>query len=122
MKQIFFLIAVTFTAITATAQTSVIHSSANYEAVAWNTKLLDNPQQILLAPPPTAIGSKAELKTIKDRMANLDNKKIAQIKYWDAGAPSYRWNQIVLALANLKPEVMLRMPAAWMNLAIMMRR
>jgi membrane-associated phospholipid phosphatase len=51
-------------------------------------------------------------------MARLDEKKMEQIKYWDAGAPAYRWNQIVLGLADQKPEVLLRMPPSWMNLAI----
>ncbi|WP_210462837.1 phosphatase PAP2 family protein [Rufibacter roseolus] len=40
------------------------------------------------------------------------------IKYWDAGAPAYRWNQLVPELTAQKFEVALRMPSAWMNMAI----
>ncbi len=93
MKQVIFSIVILFTAIIATAQQ---RQSANYEAANWKTKLLDNPQQITIAPPPGAAQSKAELQTIKQEMAKLDEKKLAEIKYWDAGAPSYRWNQILL--------------------------
>jgi len=118
MKQIILSIAIFLTVIVATAQTAVSRQSANYEAANWKTWLLDNPQQITLAAPPTAAQSKTELQSVKQDMAKLDEKKMEQIKYWNAGAPAYRWNQIILGLVDLKPEVQLRMPASWMNVAI----
>ncbi|WP_210489936.1 phosphatase PAP2 family protein [Rufibacter aurantiacus] len=51
-------------------------------------------------------------------MAKLDETKMKTIKYWDAGAPAYRWNQLVPELTAQKFEVALRMPSAWMNMAI----
>jgi membrane-associated phospholipid phosphatase len=52
-------------------------------------------------------------------MSNPDEKKSADIKYWDAGAPSYRWNQMAPKLLSWeKVNVVLRTPAAWMNMAI----
>jgi hypothetical protein len=33
-----------------------------------------------------------------------------QQPFWDAGAPSYRWNQIAPKLIDQKPEVLLRIP------------
>lgn len=110
MKQILLSIVITLAAIVATAQ--------NYEAANWKTWLLDNPQQITIAAPPSAAQSKAELQAVKQAMGKLDEKKLAAIKYWNAGAPSYRWNQIVLGLVSRKQEVLLRMPQAWMNMAI----
>src|SRR5688500_9202197 len=68
--------------------------SANYEAAKWNTWFIDNPQQLSVTAPPSAAKSKTELQTVKQRVSKLDEKKLAEIKYWDAGAPSYRWNQI----------------------------
>ncbi len=125
MKQIILSIVITLTAIGATAQTATPRPSASlstgkagYEAANWKTWLLDNPQQITIAAPPSVDQSKAELQTIKQAIAKLDEKKLAEIKYWDAGAPSYRWNQIVLKLTSQKQEILLRMPASWMNLAI----
>jgi membrane-associated phospholipid phosphatase len=118
MKQTILSILITLTVIVATAQMDASHQPANYEAANWTVWLLDNPQQITVVAPPAAAQSKAELQMIKERMAKLDSKKIEQIKYWDAGAPSYRWNQIILKLIAQKQEVLLRMPAAWMNMAI----
>ncbi|HMK27005.1 MAG TPA: phosphatase PAP2 family protein [Chitinophagaceae bacterium] len=118
MKQIILSVSIMLASIIATAQTNSKGPAANYEAAGWKTKLLDNPGQITIAAPPTAAQSKAELQTIKQGIAKLDNKKTEQIRYWDAGAPSYRWNQIVLGLVSQKQEVLLRMPPAWMNMAI----
>jgi membrane-associated phospholipid phosphatase len=115
MKQILLSIAVALTSIVASAQT---YKTANYDAANWKTWLLDDPQEISVAPPPSAAQTKAELESLKKGQAQLDPKQIQQIKYWDAGAPSYRWNQIVLGLVDQKPAVMLRMPASWMNVAI----
>src|SRR5438034_10972235 len=97
MKQIL-LSVITLTALVATAQMGSPRQSANYEAANWKTWLLDNPQQITIAASPTVAQSKAELQSVKQKMVSLDEKKLAQIKYWDAGAPSYRWNQIILGL------------------------
>jgi membrane-associated phospholipid phosphatase len=72
----------------------------------------------MVAAPPSAAHTKAELQFIKQEMTKLDEIKLMEIKYWNAGAPSYRWNQIVLGLMFQKQEVLLRMPASWMNLAI----
>lgn len=118
MKQIILSVVIMLTAIVATAQTSASPQSANYEAANWKTRLLDNPEQITVVAPPSAAQSKDELQLIKQGMTKLDDKKKVQIKYWDAGAPSYRWNQIVLGLVSQKQEILLRMPPAWMNMAI----
>src|SRR4051812_1607029 len=96
MKQIIFSIVASLTAIVATAQTDATHRSANYEAANWKLRLIDDPKQMAIVAPPTAAQSKTELQTIKQGMNKLDEKKLAAIKYWNAGAPSYRWNQIIL--------------------------
>lgn len=114
MKQIIFSIATVFALMVANAQTKHV----NYKAANWKIWLLDSAQQITIAAPPTAVQTQVELQTIKQRINKLDEKKLATIKYWNAGAPSYRWNQIVIDLLNQKFDVQLRMPAAWMNVAI----
>ena len=118
MKQIILSIVISLTAIVASTEMHAQSKPANYEAANWKTWLLDNPQQITVIAPPAAAQSKAELQSLKQGMNNLDEKKLAQIKYWDAGAPAYRWNQIVIDLLNQKFDVQLRMPASWMNIAI----
>jgi membrane-associated phospholipid phosphatase len=115
MKQVIFSLGMFITAIAAIAQT---RESASYEAANWKTWLLDSAQQIAMVAPPTPAQSQAELQTVKQRINALDEKKLEQIKYWDAGAPSYRWNQVVIDLLAQKFDVQLRMPASWMNIAI----
>jgi membrane-associated phospholipid phosphatase len=92
---------------------------ANYEAANWKTWYLENPQQIKVAAPPSAAQSKSELQTIKQAIGRLDANKTEQIKYWDAGAPSYRWNEIATQVIPADNIVLwTRTPLAWMNIAI----
>ena len=95
-----------------------LSQTANYEAANWKTWLLDEPHQINVDAPPATAQTKAELKALKQRTGNLDEKKLGAIKYWDAGAPAYRWNQIAPELLAQDQKVMLRTPGAWMNIAI----
>ena len=119
MKQIIFSMMAVLTTIVATAQMNTPRQSLNYEAANWKIWLLDNPQQIKVAAPPTVAGSKTELQSIKQRMATVDEKGLTQIKYWNAGAPSYRWNQVLLSTISWdNPDLILRTPQAWVNLAI----
>src|SRR3954469_10756817 len=117
MKHIILSIAITFTAIFANAQVEQ-RQSANYEAATWHTWLLDDSKEITIPAAPGTAQTQAELKSLKQRLSKLDDKKMEQIKYWNAGAPCYRWNQILPKLLAQKFEVQLRMPAAWMNIAI----
>ncbi|MDB5209365.1 MAG: phosphatase family protein, partial [Sediminibacterium sp.] len=119
MKQIILSIVVTLAITVATAQTEMAQRTANYEAAGWKTKLVDNPQQITIPIPPDAAHSKAEIQTIRQGTSKLTEKQRAQITYWDAGAPSYRWNQIAPKLISYdKFDIISRTPTAWMNIAI----
>jgi membrane-associated phospholipid phosphatase len=117
MKQSIFSMVFAFISMVATPQKNV-PQPVNYEAVNWHTWLLDKPEQITIPAPPTIAQSKVELQTIKQGLNKPDDKKMQNIKYWNAGAPSYRWNQMVNKLTSLRPDVQLRMPGAWMNIAI----
>ncbi|MES2774133.1 MAG: phosphatase PAP2 family protein [Bacteroidota bacterium] len=114
MKQAILYLVIVLTIYDATAQADRV----NYEAANWSIWLLDNPQQVTVAAPPTAAQSKAELQALNLAIGKIDEKKLAAIKYWDAGAPAYRWNQVIQGLVSQKIEVQLRMPGSWMNIAI----
>ena len=118
MKQLILSIAIVLSMAIANAQTAALPKPANYEAANWPTWLLDNPQQITMPAPPTASQTNAELQLVKQRLGALTEKKREEIRYWNAGAPSYRWNQIANKLSAGKFEVILRTPGAWMNIAI----
>jgi len=85
MKQIIFSIAVVLTSIVANGQANTQTRQVNYEAANWRTWLLDSASSIKVAAPPTAVQSKVELQTIKQRISSLNEKELAAIKYWDAG-------------------------------------
>src|SRR6266850_1598638 len=114
MKQIILSMFITLVAATAIAQ----GPSANYDAANWKLWLLDNPQQIAVSAPPNGAQSKTELQSVKQRISKVDGKKLKEIKYWDAGAPAYRWNQIIPQFVELNPAVMLRLPGSWINIAM----
>jgi membrane-associated phospholipid phosphatase len=118
MKKILLSTWIVLMAMVGSTQTAQPLHSANYEAANWSTWIVDNPQQITIDAPPSIDVSQVELKTIKKRMANVDEKKLAEIKYWDTGAPAYRWNQITPDLIETRQDLWLRMPTAWVNLAI----
>src|SRR5258706_4951900 len=118
MKQIILSTMITLIAATAMAQGDVPRPSTTYEAANWKTWLLDDPQQIAVPPPPSGAQSKAELQAVRQKMSRVDETKMREIKYWDAGAPAYRWNQILPQLVEQSHAVMLRIPASWMNIAI----
>jgi membrane-associated phospholipid phosphatase len=118
MKTFIHLLLVAFVVTTATAQDKASRHFANYDAANWKLWELEHPEKIVVTPPPGATQSKAELQSIKMRMGQVDEKKLSQIRYWDAGAPAYRWNQILPHAGQKNPEVMLRIPGSWMNLAI----
>lgn len=102
----------------AQAQTKGTKPTVNYEAATWKTWLIDTGKEPSIPPPPPAAGTKLELQELRQTMAGVDAVKRAAIKYWDAGAPAYRWNQILPGFVHQKPDVQLRMPGAWVNLAI----
>lgn len=126
MKQIILTMTIVLAATGAIAQMNAALKTSNYEAVYapgyeaanWKTWLLDDPQQITIAAPPTAAQTKAELQILKQGIPRLDDKKIQAIKYWNAGAPAYRWNQVLPGFVSQKQDVLLRMPGSWMNIAI----
>ena len=47
-------------------------------------------------------------------MDKLDEKKLEVIKYWDAGAPSYRWIEIALLLLGLVAAIWARQ-GSWLR-------
>jgi membrane-associated phospholipid phosphatase len=118
MKQFFFALVLLFIVWDGNAQNLTPVSYASYEAAGWKTWLLDDHQAIVIAAPPTAAQAKAEIKLLKEAMNTLDESKLQQIRYWDAGAPAYRWNQITSQLLASRFDLLLRIPGSWINIAI----
>lgn len=97
-------------------------SSAQIEPGAgeWQTWVLASSDALRPAAPPDAATTEAELEELKALLAQGDEQTLAQIAYWDAGSPSYRWIEIAFAQYKSKPIAPIRMSRGMslMNVAI----
>src|SRR6202030_130569 len=62
----------------------------------WKTWVIPSGSALRLAPPPGSDVTTTELQWVKDSAAQRDAAALAQVRYWDAGSPAYRWMQIAL--------------------------
>jgi hypothetical protein len=76
----------------------VCHLSAQVEPTAgqWKTWVIPSGNAMRLGPPPASDAIAAELEWVKSNVSQLDAATLAQIHYWDAGAPAYRWMNIAV--------------------------
>ena len=84
----------------------------------WKPFILSSAADIKVPAPPTAAQSIKEVAELKKKMKAVDDKLIQQIRYWDAGAPAYRWNEIANSFVNPQKPTFFRFPTAWVNMAI----
>ncbi|HYF09370.1 MAG TPA: phosphatase PAP2 family protein [Acetobacteraceae bacterium] len=62
----------------------------------WQPWVLRAPDQFRLPPPPSAAATRAELEELRRLAASRDAEAQERIAWWNAVAPSYRWNQIAV--------------------------
>ena len=67
------------------------------DAGQWGTWVLSSGDELRPAAPPDLAASTAEIAQLKTLAAQRDAATQAQVTYWDAGAPSYRWIDLALA-------------------------
>lgn len=63
----------------------------------WKTWVISSGKDYRVSPPPSADESLAEIEWLKDYVKQNSGAGAAQVKYWDAGAPSYRWIDLISA-------------------------
>jgi membrane-associated phospholipid phosphatase len=68
----------------------------------WATWIIPSGSALRLRPPPDSATTVLEVQSIQDCAAQQTPASLAQIHYWDAGAPSYRWLQMTETLAVSK--------------------
>lgn len=82
------------------AQTTLVASGMatgiEPDAGSWTPWVIASVDDLLPARPPTVAATRAEIETLKEMAAGRDEADLAQIAYWNAGPPSYRWNQIAM--------------------------
>jgi membrane-associated phospholipid phosphatase len=60
----------------------------------WKLWVLSSGNQFRVPPPPDEAASRTELEQLRAMIASRDPALRDRILWWDAAAPSYRWNQI----------------------------
>ena len=81
------------------------HAQIEPQAGQWRTWVIPSGENYRVPPPPGPAQTQEEIRFLRQRLRNLTAVERAQITYWDAGAPAYRWmdliNQRALAGAPL---------------------
>src|SRR2546428_6974156 len=72
----------------------ILHAQVEPNAGNWQTWILSSGNQMRLPAPPGDADTAAELQPLKELMASADDAAKAQVTYWDAGPPAYRWMKI----------------------------
>ena len=63
----------------------------------WRTWVISSGGGYRVAPPPGTAETTAELSTLADLISHNDAEVQKQIAFWDAGAPAYRWIDLINA-------------------------
>ena len=66
------------------------------EAGAWQTWLLESGSQFRAPAPPDRTATTEEIGALLDLAEARDDAALAQITFWNTGAPIYRWNEMVV--------------------------
>lgn len=84
------------------AQPQAARAMVQPDAAHWKTWVIPASDALRPAPPPDAAATQAELEEVRQAVNGVDDAALQQITYWDAGAPTYRWNEI--AFSQLKSK------------------
>src|SRR5262245_11667994 len=73
------------------------HATPQVEPAAgqWKTWVISSGKDYRVPPPPSPSETQAELRALADLISHNDQASAAQIAYWDAGAPAYRWIDLI---------------------------
>ena len=84
-------VAVVMSATSTYAQSDFIEPAAG----TWKTWVISSGKDFRVPPPPDASATSAELSQMRELVSQSDAGAAAQIRFWDAGSPVYRWIELV---------------------------
>src|SRR5262249_41510210 len=61
----------------------------------WKTWFISSGKDFRVPPPPDAATTKTELDWLRGLVAEKDPRIAAQVAFWDAGSPTYRWIDLI---------------------------
>jgi hypothetical protein len=61
----------------------------------WKTWVISSGRDYRVPPPPGPKETQAELRALADLISHNDAQDLRQIAFWDAGAPAYRWIDLI---------------------------
>jgi membrane-associated phospholipid phosphatase len=61
----------------------------------WRTWVISSGRDYRVPPPPNSAETRAELRSLTDLISHNDEQVRRQITFWDAGAPPYRWIDLI---------------------------
>jgi membrane-associated phospholipid phosphatase len=91
------------------------------DAGQWQTWVLASTDDVMLAAPPDHEATMAEIAELKALAEQRDDAAEAQVAYWNAGAPSYRWISMAIsehAQAMIGPNPRSARGLALLNVAV----
>src|SRR6185369_3603101 len=63
----------------------------------WRTWVISSGKDYRVPPPPSPSATQFELRELQKLVGSNNSQSLEQIKFWDAGAPGYRWMDMVSA-------------------------
>src|SRR5436190_21814330 len=73
-----------------------VSAQVERDAGQWKTWIIPSGSAMRVAAPPASDITSTELNWVKDCMGRRDQPTLDSIRYWDAGAPAYRWMQVAM--------------------------
>ncbi len=71
------------------------HGQIEPYAGRWRTWVIPSGEDFRVPPPPSQARTRAELRRLEDLTRHPDDATRRKIAFWDAGAPSYRWIDLI---------------------------
>src|SRR5436309_2311667 len=90
------LVVLTFAAVALPLQVQA-DGSIEPNAGNWRTWVISSGRDYRVPPPPNPAETQAELRALADLISHNDAQAQQQITFWDAGAPAYRWIDLLNA-------------------------
>src|SRR5262245_42177069 len=100
-----------------TAATQPAQDMVEPRAGVWKIWVRASGSELRLPPPPDRAATQAELTELKRLAAQRNTAALESMWYWNAGAPSYRWNEILTDTAVAQNHATVGRAFAMLNVA-----